>query len=358
MKRRRYQSIWQELGDFLRVMVLALSAALFLSGLMVDLTFGGTLLIATQLTFIYGALCQAVRAPLRILFMIGSPIVAVGIVISNIGAISYNSLVRVENTSGATFSQNLNLLIREEDGIKEIFKLLSLIRFISSEESEGLFPALSREYSSLRERYGLFPSPLTTTFLGLERPDSFNKVTFPLPNNEVPAGTVVFLHGTGGNWTLICSIVADMVAPLKFQTICPSTNPLGGWTTASSVQIVSETISAAEKSGEKIYLAGISAGAVGTGFLAQKYQKKLSGVILISGVVPGLKELDVDTLLITGERDERFTQKIVEWALRQNRRNLGKVEHRTISGDHMAIIKQKAKIESIVREWLSSHGSN
>jgi pimeloyl-ACP methyl ester carboxylesterase len=356
MNRRRYQSIWQELSDFLRIMVLALSAALFLSGLMVDLTLGGTLLIAAQLFFSYGTLCQAVRAPLRRLFMIGSPIVAVGVLISNIGAISYNPLVRVESTSGATFSQNLNLLIREEDGIKEIFKLLSLIRFISSGEAEGLFPALSREYSSLRERRGHFPSPLTTTFLGLERPGSFNKVTFPLPNNEAPTGTVVFLHGTGGNWTLICSIVADMVAPLKFQTICPSTNPLGGWTTANSVQIVSETISAAQKSGGKIYLAGISAGAVGTGFLAQRYQKNLSGVILISGVVPGLKDLDVDTLLITGERDERFTQKIVDWALRQNHHNLGKVEHRTISGDHMAIIKQKGIIESIVREWLSNHG--
>lgn len=158
--------------------------------------------------------------------------------------------------------------VRERDVVVTGVQVLRILQGITPHEIEGLEPALAKAYDEFEASVGVIASPmLKSVTLGsmVGTPDS---LVFDLPDSASRRGTVVFLHGTAGNWSLGCWLVARAAARAHFRTVCPSAGALGLWG-ADSNGTVRNTIQWIKAShDEPVVLSGLSAGAVGIGQMA------------------------------------------------------------------------------------------
>ncbi len=170
------------------------------------------------------------------------------------------------------------------------------------QDAPGLLEALRDGYSRMRLAEGPVPSPVVGTFLFGQSPDEHSVLRIAPPRFEPPEAVVIFLHGYVGNVTLLCWQFAQGANPVGIDVVCPSTGWEGLWAEPDGRMIVERTIGRLRAEGvRRIYLAGLSNGAIGASVLAPTLD--VDGVILISGASPDARESSKPTLVLQGGID-------------------------------------------------------
>ncbi len=222
---------------------------------------------------------------------------------------------------------------------------------LSPREHAGLMPALQAAYAALDEANATAPSPFLSTYLNCQRPAAFDTVVIEPPGGGPARTGVVFLHGFTGNFTVQGWLLSRAAASIGAVTVCPSVGWRGDWWTHDGELTLRATLEYVRARGVKrIYLAGLSNGAVGTCRLAPRLATELAGLILISGADPQAPDAGLPILLLQGRADERMPASL---AIRLARRCGHRATYRELAGDHLLLAKQAAEVEKALVEWLS-----
>lgn len=208
-------------------------------------------------------------------------------------------------------------------------------------------PAVMRAaYNKLRAAEGDVPSPVLTTYLGLQSPDGADVIVNG--GIEQPRGALIFLHGFGGGFTLPCWQLAAAARQASLVTYCPSLGWRGDWWTERGRHTLEQTLALLRRRGiERVYLAGLSNGAVGATRLAPRLRGVLRGLILISGAPRGGDAPGVPTLVLHGRHDQmasfdsarayaaRFSAAFVD-----------------LNAGHFALLLREEEAMSAIANWL------
>lgn len=251
-------------------------------------------------------------------------------------------------------TRSINDLIDEQDALIFGEALFHQIGGDSNSEHQNLSSALFTDYSEMRRTQKLFPSPLLSTYLNLERPSHFDAVVIEPEIDPLPKFAVVFLHGYMGNVTAQCWEIAQAVKVFGAVTICPSTNWTGTWWEPEGQAILQETLKYVRSRGiEKFYLGGFSNGGISINRLAYglKNEKGLAGLIFIDGILEGksIQETNLPVLVIQGTQDER----IPVGGVRQVVEDIGeRATYVELDADHFLIMKQPSRVQYAIATWL------
>jgi pimeloyl-ACP methyl ester carboxylesterase len=250
----------------------------------------------------------------------------------------------------------INSLIAERDSLLFGEELLHLMGGVSAREHEGIVQALSAVHREAKTANGIFPSPILSTYLGLQNPAAFDAVVIE-PAVTQPALTgIIFLHGWTGNVTIQCWQIAQAVEQTGALTVCPSTSWIGDWWTPQGEAILRESfIYLRERGIERIYLGGFSNGGNGVGNLISSLgsETEVKGLFFIAGMrnAAEVRETGLPVLVIQGTNDERIP---VERA-RQFAQEVGpRATYIELEADHFLIMKQPQMVREAIRTWFEN----
>jgi hypothetical protein len=175
-----------------------------------------------------------------------------------------SSGIRVLSLPEGRQTRWLNTLIDEQDALIFGEAIFHRIGGDTAAEHEGLTSAFRSAYADLRVAYGIVPSPVLPTYLGLQRPSAFDTVLI-VPELGGPTDTaVIFLHGFMGNVTSQCWVIAQAASQMGAVTACPSTEWTGGWWQPGGRAILEATFQYLRDQGVKdFFLGGFSNGGFG-----------------------------------------------------------------------------------------------
>jgi pimeloyl-ACP methyl ester carboxylesterase len=263
------------------------------------------------------------------------------------------NLITLPDRSGP---QLLNRLLDEQDVVLFGAQLGPHFGLITQAEEKSLVATFSRTFLDMYQKGGTPLSPFLRTYLNLQGPDRFDAVIAD-PKSGVPAETgIIFLHGYGGNFTVQCWLIAKAGYQIDAITICPSTGVNGHWWNLQGEQILQETIAYLHGRGlERIYLAGLSNGAIGMSRVAEDYKTDLSGLILISGADPSARITGLPVLVIHGKNDERIPVSLMEAYVAAAGTN---ATYRLFDGDHFLLLKQADQVQHVIVDWLTEQETN
>lgn len=255
-----------------------------------------------------------------------------------------------------TETRFLNRVLNEQDAVLFGAQLGPYFGLITSAEKESLDSTFGQAYEEMYA-YGATPlSPFVTTYFNQQQTNAFDVVIAEPKTETAPKTGILFLHGFGGNFTVQCWLLARPGFSINALTVCPSTSVSGAWWNAQGEAIFQETMRYLRQRGvERIYVAGLSNGAIGTSRLAKKYEHEIAGLILISGADPQATMTDLPVLLIHGKSDERIPLSIME----QYASSAG--ENATsyfVVGDHFLLLKQGDQVQEVIVNWLDQQERN
>ena len=244
----------------------------------------------------------------------------------------------------------VNRLLDEQDVALFGERLLAPWGMITPREDQDLLPALHAAYGAMRAAEGSPPSPFLSTYIGREHPQAFDAVVVE-PGTTQPAQVgVIFLHGFAGNFTMPCWLLAQAARPIGAVTVCPSVGWRGDWWTVDGEATVRATLSYLQSRGvRRIYLAGLSNGAVGASALAGRLQADLAGLVLISGVDSGADLSGLPTLIVQGSDDERMPAALAQAFARRAGTQATYVE---LSGDHFVLVERADELRQRITAWF------
>jgi pimeloyl-ACP methyl ester carboxylesterase len=244
----------------------------------------------------------------------------------------------------------VNRLLDEQDVTLFAERLLAPWGMITPREDQDLLPALHAAYRAMRAAEGSPPSPFLSTYLGRERPQAFDALVVE-PGTAQPAQVgLIFLHGFAGNYSMPCWLVAQAARPIGAVTVCPSVEWRGDWWTADGEATVRATLSYLHSRGvRRIYLAGLSNGAVGTSALAGRLQSDLAGLVLISGVDSDADLSDLPTLIVQGRDDERMPAALAQAFVQRVGTQATYVE---LPGDHFVLVERADELRQRITAWF------
>jgi len=243
-----------------------------------------------------------------------------------------------------------NRLLDEQDVALLGERVLASWGIISAREDQDLLPAMYGAYRAMHAAEGSPPSPFLSTYLGRERPQAFDALVVE-PGTPQPARVgVIFLHGFTGNFTMPCWLFAQAVRPIGAVTVCPSVGWRGDWWTDGGEATMRATLSYLHSRGvQRIYLAGLSNGAVGTVVLAPRLQTELVGLVLISGAGSDAEISDLPTLIVQGRDDERMPATLARAFAQRAGTRATYVE---LPGDHFVLVEHADEVRQRITAWL------
>jgi pimeloyl-ACP methyl ester carboxylesterase len=250
----------------------------------------------------------------------------------------------------------LNRILNEQDVVLFGAQVAPYLGAISASEGETLDVKFVQTFHEMKAQGATPLSPFLTTYLNQQRPSAFDLVIAEPESGMPPKSGIIFLHGFGGNFTLQCWLIARAGYQIDALTVCPSTRVNGDWWSLQGQAILQETLGYVQQRGvERVYLAGLSNGAIGVSRLADRFKDELVGLILISGADPraGITELPV--LVLHGKFDERIPVSLMEQYVSAGGPN---VSYQLFAGDHFLLLKQANQVQGVIGDWLSQHGSN
>jgi pimeloyl-ACP methyl ester carboxylesterase len=134
-------------------------------------------------------------------------------------------------------------------------------------------------------------------------------------------------------------------------TVCPSVSWRGDWWTDQGEATVERMLEYLRQAGiERIYLAGLSNGALGASRLAPRLNARLAGLILISGADPDAAATSLPVLIIEGTQDERMP---VELTQRYASKVGTNATLHLFDGDHFLLAKRPDEVRQVITDWLN-----
>jgi pimeloyl-ACP methyl ester carboxylesterase len=177
------------------------------------------------------------------------------------------------------------------------------------------------------------------------------------PNSATPPKTaIIYLHGYGGNFTVQCWLIAKPGFRINALTICPSTGINGQWWASQGQAILQETLTYVHGRGiQRIYLAGLSNGAISASRLADQLKNEIAGLILISGADPDAVITELPSLVIQGRADERIPVSMIEQYVSVAGPH---ASYHVFEGDHFLLLKQADQVQPVIADWLTQQETN
>jgi pimeloyl-ACP methyl ester carboxylesterase len=181
-----------------------------------------------------------------------------------------------------------------------------------------------------------------------------------------PRATLVFLHGSGGNFASYWYVLADLARRHDVAVICPSFG-LGNWQRPGGVAAVFRALDHATRrydlDGRPTYLAALSNGGRGaTRVMAHSKGRRFRGVVLLSAVLEagplgrGVRRgawRGKRVLVIHGTRDRRIPWGHVRTRLRLLRAGGAGVQVRAVRGeDHFLFFSRREQVIERVARWV------
>jgi pimeloyl-ACP methyl ester carboxylesterase len=218
-------------------------------------------------------------------------------------------------------------------------------------EDDQLVVALYRAYTTMRQEDATPLSPFLSTALAQQQPELFDTVVVEPPAPATPRTGVIFLHGFGGNFTLQCWLFAHAIQRRGIITFCPSVSWRGDWWTEPGKTTIVWVIDHLRRRGiERIYLAGLSNGALGVSRLAPQLSTQLAGLVLISGADPDVDATPLPVLIIQGAQDERMPTSLAQ---RYADAAGSQATIHVLEGDHFLLAKHADVVRQIIAEWFA-----
>ena len=339
----------------LRLLLVVFSLSILIAGFTVSLSVSAYLLLIGQFLFALGFLAPVPPTVVPSRKAIGY--LALFMVVATLVTNARRELITPNHgelvSPGNGSSLGAFELIPERDIVLLASRSLPFMGGISLTESENLLPTLYDMYAAMEEQRGNFSSPLFQSIIGMPYVANSEVLTFSPLTSGHPERAIIFLHGVGGNWSLLCWLISEAADSIGAQTFCPSLGILGTWGSERGMSVLGDLITKLQADGkQEIYLIGMSAGAVGAGQLAKTYEKKLHAVALICGSHPGIRDVSLPVLFLYGVRDERFPPKILRWIAKKSDVRNPEVTIMEVDGGHFLPIKQKDTFLKLLTSWL------
>jgi|GEM_PF-6955935 len=244
-------------------------------------------------------------------------------------------------------------ILKERDLVLTMAGFLPFIGGISFSEAKGLVPELIKSYDEMESEQGSYSSLLFDSLVGMPYFVGSEILAFDAKNPSNPKSAVIFLHGTGGNFALLCWMISKGSQSIGAATFCPSLSVLGNWGSETGRKMISELISDLRLKGtEYIYLVGLSSGAVGVGQIAGSLANDLVGVGLLFGGHPAIRTLKKPVLFIYGKYDERFPVQLLSWVANSSAKTNLKVTINIVEGGHFFALQHKEEFLELFKAWL------
>lgn len=278
----------------------------------------------------------------------GSALVLLAILILRCAVVRGDRAVRMVTLPEGTPAGSAGGIVPERDLALGGSRLLELRGFVP----RGFVAKLRAAYDRLGEEAGELPTPLTATYLGLQRPDAFDTVIVePTGDGCRRRDTaLVFLHGYAGNVALICWLVAGAAREHGAATYCPSVGFAGDWWSTSGARTLAATLSHLRARGvRRVFLAGLSNGGRGASVLAPRFRREVAGVMLISGLSRRAGPPGMPLLLVHGRADPGVPAGV---ARRYLQRAGSRATHVTIAGDHFVLLTREQRVRQAIARWL------
>jgi pimeloyl-ACP methyl ester carboxylesterase len=263
-----------------------------------------------------------------------------------------DGMIAMHTLPGGDSARWLARLVDEQDLALVGARVLARQWRLPADERERLVPAMREAYGLMRRDDVVTPSPVLDTLLGRQGPAAFDTLVIEPraePKPEVPMKfAVLFLHGYAGSFTLECWLVARAAREIGALTVCPATDFSGHWQGAAGERLVRASLDYLTGRGiKRVFLAGLSNGAVGASALASRFASSLEGLILISGAPVGGGNAGLPTLLVHGTHD---TVTPVAAA-----RAFAERTHATFAGfdgGHFVLLTKRVEARQAIIDWL------
>jgi hypothetical protein len=247
---------------------------------------------------------------------------------------------------GSPSSRWAGRLLDEEDASLLGARALGALGRIPRDEADRLVPAMREAYAVMREGddNDVISSPVLDTGLGRQGPSGFDMLAVEPHGPPTPGLGVVFLHGAAGSFALECWLVADAARAIGAVTVCPATDFSGNWLRGDGERILRASIEYLERRGiGRVYLVGLSNGAIGAGVLGPKFTSVV-GLVLISGTSGSG---DLPTLVVQGEHDTWMPPGLAHaFAARTHATYAG------FDGGHFVLLVRRAETRDTIAKWL------
>ena len=239
-------------------------------------------------------------------------------------------------------------LYPEADGSLAAARLVQALGGLRDPEADQFHDIMRDAYARAGPDAASLPTPAIATYLGLQQPSAFDTLVMVPQGAREPGGALVFLHGYSGNFYVYCWEVAQAAAAAHLLTLCPSLGPDGEWWTPRGADTLSATMSYARSRGVKrIYLGGLSNGAAGASVLALRFQKELSGLLLVSGSRAS-QPPELPVLVVQGKDDQMMPASYA----REYAANGHDVRYEELEGGHLILFTRYQRVRPLVAQFL------
>ena len=290
------------------------------------------------------------RRPRRGLGIVAALLFAILLIVRIVGA--GDGMISMRSLPDGDSARWLGRIYDEQDLALMGARILAMRWVLPPDERQRLVPAMHTAYVEMRRDDAFSPSPVVDTFFGRQVPSAFDTLVIepraePKPGVPMKFG-VVFLHGFAGSYTLECWLVASAARAIGAVTVCPATDFSGHWRGDTGERILRATLDYLQSRGiKRIFLAGLSNGAMGASALAPRFVSSLEGLILISGAPASGGNAGLPTLVVHGSQD---TVTPVEAA-----RAFAERTHATYAGfdgGHFVLLVRRAETREAIVSWL------
>jgi pimeloyl-ACP methyl ester carboxylesterase len=330
------------------VLLLALAVATFL-GVMAPWSPSGWFALGTA-TVAAVALSIRDRGVRRGLGAVAAVLLVILLVVRIFSAA--DGMIRMVTLPLGTSSRWLGSVVDEQDIALAGARVLAMQWRLSPDERKRLLPALREAYVEMQRDDAFTPSPVLDTLLGRQSPGAFDTLVIePRAEASVAAPAksgVIFLHGGSGGYTLECWLVARAARAIGAVTVCPATGFSGAWRGEAGEHILRATLDYLHARGiRRVFLAGLSNGAVGASALASRLASSLAGLILISGAPEAGASAGLPTLVVHGADDTMAPATSARaFAARVH------ASYVNLDGGHFALLTRRAEAREAIAGWL------
>lgn len=178
-----------------------------------------------------------------------------------------------------------------------------MVPLVLGRELAGLHSALSEHYPRMTADGVALGTAILPTYLGWQNEDAFDLHVLEGRGPERDLD-VLFLHGSGGSFSLLCWQVAISVRELGVRTHCPAMGPSGDWDGRHGRPILEAMLD--RLADRRLVVVGLSAGSLSLSVLGPELVEErpnVVGLVLISGAERRAEPTALPTLLLHGTED-------------------------------------------------------
>ncbi len=242
----------------------------------------------------------------------------------------------------------LTRLFEERDGAVLGARWMSIL--LSGRELGGLGGVLAAHYPRMSADGVALGTAILPTYLGLQREAAFDLHVIEARGPRRPL-EMVFLHGSGGSFSLLCWQVAIAVRDHGVRTSCPAMASSGDWAGRRGRPILEALL---DQLGERpLLIVGLSAGGLALSEMAPELvveHPNVVGLVLVSGTARDAEPTALPTLLLHGARDRMQSIETAEaYAARAPNARLV-----TLPSGHFALLEDHQTVEAELGRFVDA----